>query len=47
VKSVVIKWIETIPQGSERTKALQAMYQNMPQDSDAAKEFANEFGLAE
>lgn len=40
-----MKWIETLPQGAERTKALEAIYQNMPRESDAAKAFASEFGL--
>lgn len=42
-----MKWVQTLPQGPYRTKALQAIYQNMPQDSDAAKAFANEHGLTE
>lgn len=42
-----MKWVQTLPQGPDRTKALQAIYQNMPQDSDAAKAFANEHGLTE
>lgn len=41
------KWIQTLPQGPERTKALQAIYQNMPRESDAAKAFASENGLTE
>lgn len=40
-----IKWIETIPQGSERTKALETIYQNMPKDSDEAQAFASQYGL--
>jgi hypothetical protein len=40
-----MKWIETLPQGPDRTKALEAIYQNMPRESDAAKAFASEFGL--
>ncbi|MCF7733223.1 MAG: hypothetical protein K9N23_16145 [Akkermansiaceae bacterium] len=40
-----MRWIETLPQGAERTKALEAIYQNMLRESDAAKEFASEYGL--
>jgi hypothetical protein len=40
------KWVDTIPQGPERTKALEAIYQGMPKDSDAAKAFASEYGLS-
>lgn len=40
-----MKWVQTIPQGPERTKALETIYQNMPKDSDAAKTFASEYGL--
>jgi hypothetical protein len=42
-----MKWVQTIPQGPDRTKALQTIYQNMPKDSDAAKAFARENGLTE
>lgn len=42
-----MKWVQTIPQGPDRTKALQTIYQNMPKDSDAARAFALENGLAE
>jgi len=42
-----MKWVSTIPRGPERTKALEAIYQNMPKDSDVAKAFANEYGLRE
>lgn len=41
-----MKWVQTLPQGPDRTKALQTIYQGMPQDSDAAKTFAAEHGLA-
>lgn len=40
-----MKWIQTIPQGPDRTKALETIYQGMPKDSDAAKAFASDFGL--
>ena len=40
-----MKWIQTLPQGSDRTKALETIYQDMPKDSDAAKEFESEYGL--
>jgi hypothetical protein len=42
-----IRWIETLPQGPDRTKALEAIYQGMPKDSDEAKAFASENGLTE
>ncbi len=40
-----MKWVDTLPQGPERTKALETIYQGMPKDSDAAKAFASEYGL--
>lgn len=40
-----MKWIETLPQGPDRTKALETIYQGMPKDSDAAKAFASEYAL--
>jgi len=40
-----MKWIETLPQGAERTKALEAIYQDLPPGSDAANAFASEHGL--
>jgi hypothetical protein len=40
-----MQWIQTLPQGPDRTKALETIYQGMPKDSDAAKAFASEFGL--
>jgi hypothetical protein len=40
-----MKWIQTLPRGLDRTKALEAIYQNMPKDSDAAKAFASDNGL--
>jgi hypothetical protein len=40
-----MKWIQTLPQGPDRTKALETIYQNMPGESDAAKAFASEYGL--
>jgi Skp family chaperone for outer membrane proteins len=42
-----MKWVDTLPQGAERTKALKAIYQNMPKDSDAAKAFGRSHGLTE
>ena len=42
-----MKWVQTIPQGPDRTKALQSIYQGMPKESDAAKAFARENGLTE
>lgn len=44
---VAMQWIQTLPQGPERTKALQTIYQGMPKDNDAAKFFAREHGLEE
>lgn len=41
-----LKWIETLPQGPDRGKALAVIYQNMPKDSGEAAAFASEFGLA-
>jgi hypothetical protein len=40
-----MKWIQTLPQGPDRTKALEAIYQDLPQGSDEAKAFASENGL--
>ncbi len=40
-----MKWIQTLPQGADRTKALETIYQGMPKDSDAANAFARDFGL--
>jgi hypothetical protein len=42
---IATQWLQTLPQGSNRTKALETIYQNMPQDSDEAKAFASEYGL--
>lgn len=39
------KWIQTIPQGPDRIKALETIYQGLPKDSDEAEIFASEFGL--
>jgi hypothetical protein len=39
------KWLQTLPQGPDRTKALLTIYQCIPRDSDEAKEFASEYGL--
>ena len=41
-----MKWVQTLPQGPDRNKALETIYQNMPKDSDAANAFASEHGLA-
>jgi thioredoxin-like negative regulator of GroEL len=40
-----MKWLQTLPQGPDRTKALEAIYQAMPKDSGEADDFASEFGL--
>lgn len=40
-----MQWIQTLPQGPDRVKTLEIIYQAMPKDSDAAKAFASEFGL--
>ena len=40
-----MKWIQTLPQGSDRTKALEAIYQDLQQGSDEARAFASENGL--
>jgi hypothetical protein len=40
-----MKWIQTLPQGPDRTKALEAIHQDLPQGSDEAKAFASENGL--
>ena len=40
-----MKWIQTLPQGPDRTKVLETIYQDIPKDSDTAKAFASEFGL--
>lgn len=40
-----IQWIETLPQGPDRSKALETIYQSMAQDSDTARAFAREHGL--
>lgn len=40
-----MKWIETLPQGPDRTKALETIYQGLQKDSDEAEAFASEFGL--
>ena len=40
-----MQWIQTLPEGSDRSKALETIYENMPEDSDAAKAFASEYGL--
>ena len=40
-----MKWIQTLPHGPDRTKALETIYQGMPKDSAEAKAFASENGL--
>jgi hypothetical protein len=40
-----MKWIQTLSQGPDRTKALETIYQGMPKDSAEAKAFASENGL--
>lgn len=40
-----MKWIQTLPQGTDRTKALETIYRGLPQGSDEAKAFASENGL--
>ena len=40
-----MQWIQTLPEGSDRSKAVEIIYQNMPKDSDEANAFASEFGL--
>jgi hypothetical protein len=40
-----MQWIQKLPEGPDRSKALETIYENMPEDSDAAKAFASEFGL--
>ena len=39
-----MKWIQTLPQGPDRIKALETIYQGLPKDSDEAEAFASEFG---
>jgi hypothetical protein len=41
------KWLQTLPQGPDRTKALMTIYQRIPRDSDEAQAFENEYGLRE
>ena len=40
-----MQWIQTLPEGSDRSKAVEIIYQNMPKDSDEANAFVSEFGL--
>lgn len=40
-----MQWIQTLPQGPDRTRALEAINQDMPQDSEAAQAIANDDGL--
>ncbi len=42
---IATQWLQTLPQGADRTKALLTIYQCIPRDSDEAKEFASEYGL--
>ena len=48
---VAMQWIQTLPQGPERTKALQMIYQGMQKkgslDTSVAESFAREHGLRE
>jgi hypothetical protein len=40
-----MQWIQTLPEGPDRSKALETIYENLPEDSDAANAFAREYGL--
>jgi hypothetical protein len=40
-----MQWIQTLPEGPDRSKAVETIYQNMPKDSAEANAFASEFGL--
>jgi hypothetical protein len=40
-----MQWIQTLPHGPDRTKALETIYQGMPQESEAAQAFASDNGL--
>ncbi len=40
-----MQWLQTLPQGPDRSKALETIHQSMPKDSDQAKAFAIEHGL--
>ena len=40
-----MQWIQTLPQGPDRTRALETIYRNMPRESDAAEAFAREHGI--
>ena len=40
-----MQWIQILPQGPDRTKALRTIYQGMPKDSEAEKAFAREHGI--
>lgn len=40
-----MQWIQTLPEGPDRSKALETIYENMPKDSAEANAFASEFGL--
>lgn len=40
-----MKWIQTLPPGPDRTRALETIYQGMPRESDEAKAFASEYGV--
>ena len=40
-----MQWIQTLPEGPDRSKAVDIIYQNMPKDSAEANAFASEFGL--
>lgn len=40
-----MQWIQTLPQGTDRMKALMTIYQGMVVDSEEAKAFARNYGL--
>jgi hypothetical protein len=40
-----MQWIQTLPEGADRTKALETIYRNMPEESETAESFAREHGL--
>ena len=42
-----MKWVQTIPQGPDRTKTLETIDLGMLKESNAAKAFAREKMLAE
>jgi hypothetical protein len=40
-----MQWLETLPEGPDRTKALETIYQGMPQHSDSAQASGGDNGL--